>query len=453
MKKRIKITYIFGAFVILLAIIAIVLLLGSARVEREVADMQSTANEYITGQDSIHKMREISDYLTEECQAFIVSGDIKDADAYFQEICTDHRREKCLEAVEPFGKDEAIYISLAEALNSSNELAEIECYAMRLAAEGFGIDPARIHESLTEVKLSKADQALSAEKKLEKSRDMVFNDDYQDMKTTIYNKVYGSLETLLEKTRVEEIESYNKVQHDVVMQNLLLIVLLLIALALLLITVLTVIVPLRNSAAYIRNSKELPTGGAAEYAYLAEAYNKMLETTQEHHELLSYEATHDELTDLYNRKFFETIRTDLANDDPAMIIVDVDHVKSINDTDGHEIGDRVLQRVSGILAKSFRSEDFVCRIGGDEFAVLMMQMRSDLKHVVESKLEGVREALAETVDDLPAVSLSIGVAFSNDIEETEDKTETLFKKADQALYKVKAEGRNGYAFYEDVTIV
>ena len=84
-----------------------------------------------------------------------------------------------------------------------------------------------------------------------------------------------------------------------------------------------------------------------------------------------------------------------------------------------------------------------------EFAVLMVQMRPELKHVVESKIAAVNEMLHRRDDGLPDVTLSMGVAFSSGNAEDPDSPDALFKTADLALYKVKEAGRDGFAFYED----
>lgn len=93
--------------------------------------------------------------------------------------------------------------------------------------------------------------------------------------------------------------------------------------------------------------------------------------------------------------------------------------------------------------KAFRSIDYVCRIGGDEFAVIMVDVTSDLKYTIEDKLKYVGEELAKTEGEVPAVTLSVGVAFSD----RKNPGESIFKDADKALYHVKENGRNGCAFY------
>ena len=127
----------------------------------------------------------------------------------------------------------------------------------------------------------------------------------------------------------------------------------------------------------------------------------------------------------------------------ALILVDVDYFKSVNDTYGHAVGDRVLKRVADILRNSFRSVDILCRIGGDEFAVVMTRVNSSMSQLVLNKINRANELLQHPKDDLPPVSLSVGVAFSDRKNPQGD----IFKDADTALYRVKDGGRKGCAIY------
>ena len=80
---------------------------------------------------------------------------------------------------------------------------------------------------------------------------------------------------------------------------------------------------------------------------------------------------------------------------------------------------------------------------GDEFAIIMVEMTSDLKYTIEEKIKAVNEELGTENENIPAVSLSVGVAFSD----RENSGESIFKDADKALYYVKENGRNGCKFY------
>ena len=134
-----------------------------------------------------------------------------------------------------------------------------------------------------------------------------------------------------------------------------------------------------------------------------------------------------------------------------MILVDVDNFKSVNDTYGHAVGDAILKRVSKLLTEGFRLIDHVCRIGGDEFAVIMMDVTSDLGYTIEDKIGEINKQLAVHEENVPAVSLSVGAAFMD----RENPGESLFKDADRALYYVKEHGRNGCHIYsaEDAEMV
>lgn len=126
------------------------------------------------------------------------------------------------------------------------------------------------------------------------------------------------------------------------------------------------------------------------------------------------QAEHDAMTDLLNKGSFEKILAIYEKGDApfAMILVDVDIFKSVNDTYGHATGDAILKKVSSLLKSTFRSVDYVCRIGGDEFAIVLVEMTSDLKYTIQEKITAVNQELSEPTDGLPAVSLSVGVAFS-----------------------------------------
>jgi diguanylate cyclase (GGDEF)-like protein len=123
----------------------------------------------------------------------------------------------------------------------------------------------------------------------------------------------------------------------------------------------------------------------------------------------------------------------------ALILIDVDYFKTVNDTYGHAVGDKVLKRVADLMRTSFRSVDILCRIGGDEFAVVMTRVNSSMKQLVMNKMGHMNEILQHPKDDLPPVSLSVGVAFSD----RENPKGDLFHDADSALYRVKKAGRKG----------
>lgn len=164
-------------------------------------------------------------------------------------------------------------------------------------------------------------------------------------------------------------------------------------------------------------------------------------------ETLEYQATHDELTGLPNRRsLVGEIATELGRPgDCAVLVLDLDRFKVVNDSLGHSAGDQLLIACADRIRLSLRPGDSVCRLGGDEFAVLL---RSPADHHVAAVVaERLLALLAEPVtvegDEL-FPSASIGVA----LPEPGDSTEDLLRHADTAMYQVKARGRNGWEVFD-----
>ena len=159
-------------------------------------------------------------------------------------------------------------------------------------------------------------------------------------------------------------------------------------------------------------------------------------------EELSYTATHDELTGLYNRQGYKHILQTLDLSRCYFIMLDADDFKSVNDTYGHETGDKVLIKIANTLKDHFRSGDYIFRVGGDEFIVVMTHAGENLKELVSGKLESINRDLTDSSDGVPSVSISAGVAHGRSAE---DDTE-LLRRADSAMYGAKKRGKCAYGF-------
>ena len=202
-------------------------------------------------------------------------------------------------------------------------------------------------------------------------------------------------------------------------------------------------IPLTKMVQKMKEQKPIEPTGAKELRFVTQTYNEMLEGNQRTQQKLSYEASHDPLTGLMNRSAYELFMERADQEHIALAIIDIDEFKALNDTYGHDMGDRILKRVAEVLLQSFRSVDAVCRIGGDEFIVVMTRVNSSLQQLVINKITHANKMLQNPVDDLPKVTMSVGVAFSD----RENPSGDLFKDADTALYQVKKTGRCGCMIY------
>jgi diguanylate cyclase (GGDEF)-like protein/PAS domain S-box-containing protein len=179
--------------------------------------------------------------------------------------------------------------------------------------------------------------------------------------------------------------------------------------------------------------------------------NDVTERRQLDHKLL-HQALHDSLTGLANRALFQdrvgqaVARRSRANTLFAVVFIDLDNFKVINDTVGHTSGDAVLVEVAHRLQHSVRPADTAARLGGDEFAVLVEDLprRQKVREVAE-RIAGSLDLPIEVEDDSWFVSASIGIAFSGDGGETVD---AIMRNADVAMYDAKKRGRGKFAVFE-----
>jgi two-component system cell cycle response regulator len=189
-------------------------------------------------------------------------------------------------------------------------------------------------------------------------------------------------------------------------------------------------------------------------AVIAQQVAAVLEATRLRKETERLAIT-DGLTGLYNRRYFQDRLSQAVElsrrhkERLAVVIVDIDHFKSVNDTYGHPMGDRVLQAFSASLRGSLRRSDLAARFGGEEFAVLLHRAGTRGALTVAGQLRERAEAtrVEGPSGEAIAVTVSIGVACFPRHAETPDG---LVERADDALYRAKERGRNRVVLAESI---
>jgi diguanylate cyclase (GGDEF)-like protein len=162
----------------------------------------------------------------------------------------------------------------------------------------------------------------------------------------------------------------------------------------------------------------------------------------------AFQAGHDGLTKLVNRSLFqECVRDAVARGSIfAVLCLDLDRFKAVNDDMGHAAGDVLLLAVAGRLKNCHRQNDVVARLGGDEFAVMLSSAAS--REQVSESAERIAEALSRQFDvegQMISISASVGIAFS---QQDGHDAETLMRNADLALYAAKDGGKGGHCFFD-----
>ena len=156
-------------------------------------------------------------------------------------------------------------------------------------------------------------------------------------------------------------------------------------------------------------------------------------------------AVNDELTGLLNRRGFLLLAehqrslADRKGTSLGLVFIDVDRFKSINDTYGHEEGDRALKELGGLLQRTFRRSDVVARLGGDEFIVLMTDVKGAGVQIVLDRLQMSLAAFNQETQNPWRLSISVGVALYDSAFPV--TLESLMGLADQSMYQAKAQSR------------
>lgn len=209
-------------------------------------------------------------------------------------------------------------------------------------------------------------------------------------------------------------------------------------------------------------------GSDEEFVHLSANINAMLQRIEEQNaqsqeytskleeqqQALTQLANYDTLTGLPNRKYFnEELSRELhkalrSSRDLLLMFLDLDHFKAINDSLGHEAGDALLIKVSEIVSKLLRDGDIFCRLGGDEFTIIISEGGDDVSYTATCIAERIIEELQEPIaieEWNVQTGVSIGIA---DAKSANYSAAVLISNADLAMYRAKGSGRNRYSLFE-----
>jgi diguanylate cyclase (GGDEF)-like protein len=192
----------------------------------------------------------------------------------------------------------------------------------------------------------------------------------------------------------------------------------------------------RNTHAWSESARRLLRGAAHETA-------AALVRAESYREATAGAAT-DPLTGLPNRRYFDEFASLLAGgrrsgDGVAVLMVDIDKFKGLNDTYGHPVGDQVLRAVAEAITRAVRDQDVPARIGGEEFAVLLRNPGPDVAIEVGERVRNAVRDLDLRALGVPGVSVSVGVANATGGDEA---IQAVLDRADQALLRAKRGGRD-----------
>lgn len=426
-------------------IIAVVLAFYAFALASRVGSLQETVAEderrYLECSEAINDLQKASDYLTTQARSYVVTGRREYLDAYIDEMETVNRRGRAVEVLRSnFSVEDAAAKTLEQALSASDSLAQTELAAMHLAATHYGLQdlPSQVEHANTSIYQREG----ASQNDLGIATSLVLDENYDKAKQDIGSKVTASSSALLAALDADLGDSKERVQSLLFQLRISVALLLCVIMILVLALFMYVLKPLGNYVKRIRKKEPLDANGAYELHYLATAYNAMYEDNAKRIEQLRAFAERDPLTGISNRSGYDNfLATHTRN--IVLLLIFVDNFSEFTTIYGQDTSNAVLIRLAEAIVDAFRSTDFPCRIESDTFAVIMTNVNTDLRDVIVEKVEQVNTLLADSADDLPLVTLSVGAAFS-----TEGMTDKdIYNAAHRALQAAREEDANSIVFY------
>lgn len=217
----------------------------------------------------------------------------------------------------------------------------------------------------------------------------------------------------------------------------------------------SIILPIRRLMEGVRKfaggnfAAQVPVTSQDEIGELSGAFNEMAKNIRTDRQKLTALTTLDEKTGLFNfRHFKQTVNEELKraeryNRHVSLVMIDIDHFKHYNDTNGHPMGDLLLKELSLILKESIRETDMVARFGGEEFIILLPETpRQEALKLAESLRLRIKNHVFPMEEKQPSKDLTVSMGVAAYPSRNVVSPDTLLERADQALYKAKKQGRN-----------
>ena len=434
-------------FIAITAIVFFFVLFISNGVMKRFNAVEDAIDKFIICEQSSKVIKDSANFLTEQARLFILNNNSAYAEAYLKEKNVTQRRVQAFNELRNVCSEQDLaYQRLQIAIDQSESLIDLETYAIKLGYESKKDIIKSIPDEIAQMEIRATDKKLSPEEMESAAIDMLFGEGYLIYRTRVNencNLTVSSIEDEIQrKLRINSTDLGDYLQR----LRFLFFVLLAITAFIFFAMAYFVLHPLKNFLNSIQKDEKLNVIGSTEFKYLAKTYNEIYDVKAKNEKKLIIKAEYDGLTGILNRRAFDNICQNSAEQKKpiALLLIDMDNFKNINDTYGHAGGDTALKELARILKNPFRKDDYGARIGGDEFAAILPDYKILSNETIMRKIASVNEQLSNMKDGIKPVSVSVGAAFSA-IGYTED----LYKKADKALYHMKELGKRGCQFYTE----
>ncbi len=443
-----RIRYLNYIFITLLVIVAVVLLWITMTLSSEYSASIQIADDYHRLETDARMVQSASDDLTRSVRLFVMTGKKEYMDEYFTEANVTKRRENAIEDLKSMQATESLLQPLENSVHESMALMLLEYEAMRYASEGYGLDLEDLPPEVKDCELPKEAGSMTSEEKIEEAKSIVFGTEYFDYKDRIRSYEEQYLQAAFARMDSLQNQGRSSMRRLIALQRSGIAIMGILGLILYFCISRLIVSPLDTAVQKIsKGDKVLPLDGTYEIQYMCYTFNTFHRISRDKQEQLQNEAEHDALTGVLNRRGYRLVIDELTQKKIpiALLVMDLDDFKQVNDNYGHSIGDEALKKAARLLQETFRGTDVTARIGGDEFTVIMTDISGENRAVIEDKINRINRVLQTSgLDGCPPLSMSVGCAFSES-----GYDDYLFTQADSRLYEAKDAGGGRVRFAEE----
>ena len=436
--KGIKVNILSGIFIAIGVITMIASIFVIKRIYNKYDEMMDSYQSVEIQRESADSFKEASDYLTDQSRKFAVTGNIKNAENYFEEINVTKRREAAVEKVEnsqTMGLESSL---LNNAMELSDSLAQQEIHAMKLASQAMKLDESKLPEEITSCELTADELGLDSAKQQNLAIQLLYNDEYEDYKERINWDTDNAITLIKDESGAQYRENESDLILVLNIATLLIFIMFILLMLIFIFNVLLVVKPAEKFVELLDKKEKLPEIGGYEFRKFARKYNDIYRSNKKNRELLREQGEVDDLTGTLKVGTLELVRHNLTqtNESLGIMMIDIDNFRSIKDASGYDMADKVVAKVANLFTTSFKSSDYIIRTSQDEFEVFLLRMQKKDSDMLIERIAEINEKLKDSSDGVVEASVSVGVSFSENGYTVEAE-----RAADMALNYVKENGR------------
>ncbi len=442
----IKIRTVNVIVLILTAIVFGCILYISTLVKTKFNVLESTLKKFVICQRCSEQITNASNLLTEQARLFVITQRDEYAISYIKEITDTKTYEKALETMSSvYSAQDTTLQQLKVAIRQVKTLTDMDMYAMRLIYRA--LNDKNLPGIINEIEVNSMDKALSPEGLKQRAISLLFSSGYIVQKQKVTENCTLVIDSM-EKQMQKEIDMQSvDLGVNITKLRLLYLLLIIVCISIFIFLICYISKPLEKFITKLDENEKLDVIGSFEIRRLATRYNEIYDMKLKTEQALIIQAEYDTLTGILNRRAFEKVcqNSSKTRQPVALLMIDMDNFKYINDTYGHSGGDTALQELARILKETFRTNDYIARIGGDEFAALLPNFQKTSSMTIKQKIVSVNAKLIAVKGGIKPLSVSVGCSFS----ET-GFSKQLMREADDALYAVKENGKKGCMIYDEI---